>query len=386
MPRVGIVGFGRFGAAFASLCLEQGWPVSAHDPGRTPPAELDAGSLEALAGRSDLILLATPVPAFQEVLRRLRPRLRAGQWVMDVGSVKVRPVEVLEAELGPAVPWVASHPLFGPVSLAQAERPLRVVLCPNPRHPGAVEAARELYRDLGCHVLEQDPHAHDRAMAKTHALAFFVAKGLLDAGAGEGVEAPPPSFQALARSIALVRGDAGHLFRVLQTENPYAASARRALLGALQAVDRALEEEGGSAGRPGAGPLEIASPAAPSEDLQDARELIDAVDRELLSLLERRARLVLRAARAKGALGRGIQDPDREAKLLASRRRWAEDHGLQPEAVESMFQLILEQSRALQADPGGGAPHDPAAPSESSPARPHAPPGRSPGDASPGPT
>ncbi len=347
MPRIGILGFGRFGSAFASLCQERGWEVAAHDPVRRPPPGLDAGSPRGLAERSEAIVLAAPVPAFAEAIRALRPFLADGHWILDVGSVKVRPVEVMEAELGQAVPWVASHPLFGPVSLAQAERPLRVVLCPNPRHPGAVAAARSLYQDLGCEVLEQDPHAHDRAMARTHALAFFVAKGLLDAGAGEGVEAPPPSFQALARSIDLVRGDAGHLFRVLQTENPYAAPERRRLLGALQSVDRALEEEASLPGRREAA-LEIATPAGPSEDLQDTRDLIDAVDRELLSLLERRSRLALRAARAKAALGRDIQDADREARLLASRRRWAEDRGLRPEAVEEMFQLILAQSRALQ--------------------------------------
>jgi prephenate dehydrogenase len=349
MTRVGIVGYGRFGEAFASLCRERGFPVSVHDPQRRPPPELEAPGLAELAGRAEVVVLATPVPAFVQVLRGLRPFLEAGHRVLDVGSVKVRPMEVMEAELGAEVPWVGSHPLFGPVSLAQAERPLRVVLCAHPGHPSALEAARRLYEGLGCEVLEQDPHAHDRAMAKTHALAFFLAKGLLDAGAGEGVEAPPPSFRALARSIELVRGDAGHLFRVLQTENPYAAQERHRLLGALQSVDRALEEEARGPGRPGGPDLEIASPSGPTEDLQDTRELIDAVDRELLSLLERRARLALRAARAKAALGQGIQDPDREARLLAARRRWAEDRGLRPEAVESMFQLILEQSRALQA-------------------------------------
>ncbi len=352
MTRVGIIGYGRFGEAFASLCLERGLTVAVHDPARRPPPDLEAGSLPDLAARAEVVVLATPVPAFRHVLRGLKPFLGAAHRVVDVGSVKVRPMEVMEAELGDAVPWVGSHPLFGPVSLAQAERPLRVVLCPHARHPAAAEAARRLYGALGCEVLEQDPHAHDRAMARTHALAFFVAKGLLDAGAGEGVEAPPPSFRALARSIELVRGDAGHLFRVLQMENPYAAQERRRLLGALQSVDRALEEETRTPGRAPGADLDIASPAGPSADLQDTRDLIDAVDRELLSLLERRSRLALRAARAKAELGQGIQDPDREARLLAARRRWAEDRGLRPEAVEAMFQLILEQSRTLQ----GGSP------------------------------
>ncbi|MBK8726654.1 MAG: prephenate dehydrogenase/arogenate dehydrogenase family protein [Holophagaceae bacterium] len=349
MERVGIIGFGRFGAAFAGLCGEQGWAVAAYDTARRPPEPFACEGLAELMARSDLLVLATPVPRLPEVLRELRPHLRPGHWVMDVGSVKVRPVEVMEAALGRDCPWVATHPLFGPVSLAQAERPLRVVVCPNALHPELAAKARSLYERLGCEVIEQEAHAHDRAMATTHALAFFVAKGLLDSGAGEDVEAPPPSFQALARSIALVRGDAGHLFRVLQLENPYARAARRRLLGALQSVDRALEEDSEGSPSQGPGTLDIASPVLPAEDLRSTRDLIDAVDRELLALLERRARLALRAARAKGDLGVGILDPDREARLLEERRRWAEERGLDPRAVEDLFQLILSQSRALQA-------------------------------------
>ncbi len=354
--RVGILGFGRFGSALAGLCSDRGHGVAAFDPQRQAPEAWRCGGLEELLARSELLVLATPVPSLREVVTAFRPHLRAGHWVMDVGSVKVRPTEVLDSELGGAVPWVATHPLFGPVSLAQAERPLNVVVCPNPRHPGAVEEARRFYLGLGCEVVEQDPHAHDRAMARTHALAFFVAKGLMDAGAGEGVDAPPPSFQALARSIALVRSDAGHLFRALQLENPYAPAARRRLLGALQSVDRALEEEAEGAGNPSGAKLDIASPALPAEDLRDTRDLIDAVDRELLALLERRARLALRAARSKEQLGVGVRDADREARVLAERRRWAEERGIDPRAVEDLFQVILSQSRALQADMNEGGP------------------------------
>lgn len=69
----------------------------------------------------------------------------------------------------------------------------------------------------------------------------FLAKGLLEVGAGEGVAHPPPSFQAMARAIALVQADAGHLLRVLHQENPFAGAMRRRLLEALIALDRELE-------------------------------------------------------------------------------------------------------------------------------------------------
>ena len=102
-----------------------------------------------------------------------------------------------------------------------------MVLCPSPLHPAAARRARAFYEQIGCEVIEQTPEGHDRVMAYTHALTFFVAKGMLDAGAGEAVPFAPPSFHAISRTIEAVRADAGHLFRAIQGENPYAAEARR---------------------------------------------------------------------------------------------------------------------------------------------------------------
>jgi hypothetical protein len=81
-------------------------------------------------------------------------------------------------------------------------------------------------------------------MAATHALAFFVAKGLLDIGAGEGAPFVPPSFGAMSRMIGAVREDASHLFATIQTANPFAAEARARLLSALETIDRDLVTNG----------------------------------------------------------------------------------------------------------------------------------------------
>src|SRR5262249_1923098 len=159
------------------------------------------------------------------------------QVVFDVGSVKVATAAVMGARLGRDIPWAATHPLFGPVSLARGERPLRVVVCPSPLHPAAAVSVGALFRRVGCQVVEQEIHEHDRAMAWTHALAFFVAKGMLDAGVPTELTFVPPSFQAILYTIAAVRADAGHLFTTLHRDNPYAAEARRALLDALGSVD-----------------------------------------------------------------------------------------------------------------------------------------------------
>jgi prephenate dehydrogenase len=346
MRRVGILGHGRFGAALADLIHEAGLEVRALDAHAEVPEGRRAAGVEELVAGADVVIVAVPVGAIPEALVALRPHLRPEQLVLDVGSVKVHPIEAMRATLGDAIPWVGTHPLFGPVSLAHAERPLRVVICPNPQHPGAAARARALYERVGCWTLEQDAASHDKAMAETHALAFFVAKGMLDAGVDPRVPNAPPSFQAMARTIESVRGDAGHLFAAIHAENPYAGDARRRLLDALGALDASI-----ASATPAARDETLAIPEGParsSPELLEARDLIDELDRELVTMLARRAELSRRARAAKSREGKPVHDPTRETQLIAARRAWAAELSIDEQSVEDVFRAVLRFSRRVQ--------------------------------------
>jgi prephenate dehydrogenase len=344
MSTIALVGYGRFGVAFAALLLEAGERVRAFDPAASIPPAQRAGSLAELTAGADFVVLAVPVARMGATIEALRPHLGPSHVVFDVGSVKVGPTALLAAHLGRDVPWAATHPLFGPVSLQRGERPLRAVVCPSALHPGAAAEVAALYRRIGCEVTEQDPDAHDRVMALTHSLTFFVSKGMIDAGVPTGLVFVPPSFEAIERTISAVRGDAGHLFTALHRENPYAADARRALLDALGEADRLLREER----PPEAEEISIPDLGAVSPALAETRELIDEIDHDLLALLGRRALLSRRAAAAKAELGLAVRDGRREAELLAARRRDAERLGLEPEGVADIFEAVLRYSRRVQ--------------------------------------
>jgi prephenate dehydrogenase len=187
-------------------------------------------------------------------------------------------------------------------------------------------------------------------MAETHAIAFFVAKGILDSAIGLDVPYAPPSFQAIARTVDVVRSDAGHLFLAIQRDNPYATSARKRLLEAMKAVDIAVDEVS-----QGAEATEVVSPALvipeggdAANRLLEARQLIDNVDRNILELLRTRAELARHAGRAKVSAGRQVYDPAREAELMSARRAWAQELDLDPEGVEAIFRMVVRFSRRVQ--------------------------------------
>jgi prephenate dehydrogenase len=346
---VALVGYGRFGRSLGQLLVEGGVPLRAYDPIATIAPEHRAGSLREVAAEASFIVVAVPVPRMRAALLELRPHLNRLQVVLDVGSVKVHPAADFGDVLGSAIPWCGTHPLFGPLSLALAERPLRVVVCPSPQHPEAAARVRSLYERLGCEVIEQTPEGHDRVMAHTHALTFFIAKGMIDAGSGMDVPFAPPSFQALARAIETVRSDAGHLFAAVARENPFAAEARKELVSALASIDEALDAETGEGSTGPTGPqVTIEDLGERLPELKQTRDHIDGVDREIVRLLAQRDQLVQRAARAKAAIGAPVLDGAREAEMAAARRRWAVEAKLDPDALNDVFRAILTMSRRAQ--------------------------------------
>lgn len=345
---VGLLGYGHFGRALAELVLDADLTVHALDPVAEIPRELRAASLAQLARRCELIIPAVPIPAFRQALADLRPHLHDRHLVVDVASVKRPSIDAMTELLGTDIPWVATHPLFGPASIARGERPLRAVVCPSDLHPAAAARARSFYERLGCDVTEQDADDHDRLMADTHALAFFVAKAMLEIGASRDSAPTPPSFAAMNTTIETVRADAGHLFFPIQSANPFAADARERLLDALLRIHRQLADARDAPQPAAAEAMRIPAPPATPPELLETRDLIDELDRELVELLARRATLSRRARHAKARYGKGVHDPTREKTLLKARQQWGRERGLGEESMADVFEAILRFSRAEQ--------------------------------------
>ena len=77
-------------------------------------------------------------------------------------------------------------------------------------------------------------------------------------------------------------------------------------------------------------------PPEACESLEDVRGVIDGLDREVLRLLGSRARYVATAARFKTD-PKGVRAPERQKTILARRREWAEEEGLDPDFVERLY-------------------------------------------------
>ena len=78
------------------------------------------------------------------------------------------------------------------------------------------------------------------------------------------------------------------------------------------------------------------------------RERIDAIDEQLLSIVDERAQLALAISQAKDSNGTGVgHDPQRERALL-DRARAMETGALDGEELEQVMSAVLRVSRQMQ--------------------------------------
>ena len=82
--------------------------------------------------------------------------------------------------------------------------------------------------------------------------------------------------------------------------------------------------------------------------IEDRRAEIDAIDAELLRLLNERARLAVKVGESKRASGLPVCDRERESEVIERARR-ANDGPLYDDAVVTLFKCIIRASRLVEA-------------------------------------
>jgi chorismate mutase-like protein len=81
--------------------------------------------------------------------------------------------------------------------------------------------------------------------------------------------------------------------------------------------------------------------------VSDWRAAIDVVDRQLLQLLNMRAKLACELAKVKRETGMDIVDPEREQQVLAQVRK-NNSGPLDHDAITRIFENIIEEARRVQ--------------------------------------
>jgi len=228
---LGLIGFGALGRLMAAH-LGPYFDLTIHD------AALPLASLGQAAACA-VVVLAVPVSALEQTVAAIAPLLRPGTLVLDVGSVKTLPAEIMRRGLPAHVDIVATHPLFGPQSAAAGIAGLKIAVCPI-RGAAGPRVGAFLRHSLGLEVIMTTPEAHDREAATVQGLTHLIAKVLVQ------MEPLPTrmttrSFDLLMQAVGMVRHDAPEVFQAIERANPYAAEVRRRFFDLAATMDAAWE-------------------------------------------------------------------------------------------------------------------------------------------------
>jgi len=256
--RIAVVGLGLLGGSLAFAARRRGVAREVVGATRSPSARdraLREGAVDRVAdpehavADAELIVLATPITAMPEVLRRVAPRLAEGAIVTDVGSVKGPLAEVLPGLLPVGARYVGSHPMAGSHERGMesahpdlfADAPC-VVCAPAGDADGERVAA--FWSAIGCRVVRRDPERHDAEVAwmshVPHAMAFAFAAALAGAPPGAREVAGPGfrDFTRIAHSDPELWADIFHAnHKALAAPLQAARSAFEALCSAIEAGD-----------------------------------------------------------------------------------------------------------------------------------------------------
>ena len=245
---VTIIGVGLIGGSIGKALRKGGVKVSgvgrrqsslkaALKVGAIDDAHLDCS--ESVA-KSDLVILATPVRTFEKYFRQIKPLLKRGAIVTDVGSTKGEVVRSARKIWGSGKdnPFIGSHPMAGNENKGPQYATttlLRDALCiitPLANTPKAkINRVVNFWKNMGMQTIQMSPAAHDRSVARVSHLPHLISAALMLLPTDNDIKVAATGFRDMIR---LAGGDP-EMWRDIATTN------RKSI---IKAIDELLKAGG----------------------------------------------------------------------------------------------------------------------------------------------
>lgn len=232
-----IGGKGGMGTCIASLFTELGHRVLIADVN----TEL---STEQAAQQADVVIISVPIDATEEVIRQVGPLVREDALMMDVTSIKTKPVETMMECCRGSV--IGTHPLFAPsVHSLQGQR---VVLCPG-RGDAWKAWLKQMLRARGLVLMDSTPQDHDRAMSIVQVLVHFSTEVMgqtlsqLGVGIEETLQFTSPVYLMELLMTARHFAQAPELYASIEMSNPDTSRVTDAYIQSAKQLQTVLAQQ-----------------------------------------------------------------------------------------------------------------------------------------------
>ncbi len=238
----GIIGVGAFGS-LAAKHLAPHFDLVLHDANDVAALAQNVGARVGSlvdAATCDIVMLAVPVQKLPDVLDTIAGLVKPGALVLDVASVKIKPVAAMLEKLPAHVSIIGTHPLFGPQSGKNGIADLNIALC-EVRGGRCDVVARFCTTKLGLKTSQVSAEQHDREAAYVQGLTHMLAKIVVALDLPE-MRFPTRTYELMQQMVEMVRYDSDELFRAIERENPFAVEAKKAFFAAAKKLEEKISD------------------------------------------------------------------------------------------------------------------------------------------------
>ena len=136
---------------------------------------------------SDLIIIATPLSSYNNVVLKIKNSLKNGAILTDVGSVKKKVISLVEKNIPKNVSWISSHPIAGteesgPESgFSELFKNKWCILTPSKQAKDQdVKLLETFWKKLGSRVDIMDATQHDYILSITSHMPHLIAYNIVN--------------------------------------------------------------------------------------------------------------------------------------------------------------------------------------------------------------
>jgi prephenate dehydrogenase len=161
--------------------------------------------------------------------------------VIDVCSVKEKPIQWMKKLLPQSISILGTHPMFGPDSAADGVKGKTIVLCPERISNEKLETIKRGLKQVGLNVITITPAKHDKQVAYTQALVHFLARSWNTMKFPQ-TKISTQSFERLNEISKTLMNDSEALFNDMFRYNRFAKEALNIWGTAISSIENKLKE------------------------------------------------------------------------------------------------------------------------------------------------
>ena len=140
-----------------------------------------------MAEGSDLVIIATPLSSYEDVILKIKDSLKSGSILTDVGSVKENVINLIEKKVPKNVSWISSHPIAGteesgPESgFSELFQNRWCILTPSKKsNDKDIKLLETFWKKMGSKVDIMDAKQHDYVLSITSHIPHLIAYNIVN--------------------------------------------------------------------------------------------------------------------------------------------------------------------------------------------------------------